>query len=227
MNPTAHRRFKDSLFRELARIGRALANPHRLELLDLLAQGERTVDALARLTGMSLANTSQHLQVLRGGRLVGVRREGSSSYYRLSGDDVFDVWQAVRDLGRTQLAEIDRLVKTFVAARARFRSVSAPELLQRMREGDVLVLDVRPALEYAAGHIAGARSVPVDELEKRLKRIPKSREVVAYCRGPLCVFADEAVAHLRRKGYRARRLDVGFPDWRAAGLPVGGPGGSS
>jgi rhodanese-related sulfurtransferase len=226
MNPAAHRRFKDGLFRELARVGRALANPHRLELLDLLAQGERTVDALARLTGMSLANTSQHLQVLRGGRLVSVRREGSSSYYRLAGDGVFDVWRAVRDLGQTQLAEIDRLVQTFVSARARFRSVSAPELLQRMREGDVLVLDVRPALEYAAGHIAGARSVPVDELEKRLKRIPKSREIVAYCRGPLCVFADEAVARLRRKGYRARRLDVGFPDWRAAGLPVTGPGGS-
>ena len=220
MNPARHRQFKNDLFRELARVGKALGNPHRLELVDLLAQAERTVDDLANLTGMSVANASQHLQVLRAALLVAVRRDGAFSYYRLSGDRVFNVWQAIRDLGQAQFAEIDRLVATFIADRAQFQSVDGKELLKRIREKDVIVLDVRPAAEFEAGHIAGARSVPVDELEKRLNEIPKRGEVVAYCRGPFCVYADEAVARLRRRGYRARRLEMGFPDWRAAGLPV-------
>jgi len=217
---TSHRPFKDGLFRELARIGRAVANAHRLELLDLLAQSERSVDELAKLSAMSVANASQHLQVLRSARLVSLRREGPRSIYRLSDDRVFHLWQSIRDLGESQLAEIDRLVKTFVSDREQFRSVSGPELLRQMRDDGVIVLDVRPEAEFRAGHIAGARSVPVDELEKRLKQIPRSREVVAYCRGPFCVYSDEAVAMLRGKGYRARRLHIGFPDWRAAGLPV-------
>lgn len=220
MNSTSHRQFKDGLFQELARIGKATANPHRLEILDLLAQSERTVDALAGLTGMSVANTSQHLQVLRGALLVSVRRDGASSFYRLSNDRVLHLWQAVRDLGEAQFAEIDRLLRTFAAGREQFESVSGPELLRQMKGGDVVVLDVRPAAEYGAGHITGARSIPVDELEKRLKQIPRSREVVAYCRGPFCVYADEAVTKLRRNGYRAHRLELGFPDWRAAGYPV-------
>lgn len=220
MNSIAHRQFKDGLFQELARVGRATANPHRLEILDLLAQSERTVDALARLTGMSVANTSQHLQVLRGALLVRARRDGASSFYGLSSDRVLHLWQAIRDLGEAQFAEIDRLLKTYVAEREQFQSVSGPELLRQMRDGDVVVLDVRPAAEYGAGHIAGARSIPVDELERRLNRIPRRRGIVAYCRGPFCVYADEAVTKLRRKGYSARRLELGFPDWRAAGYPV-------
>jgi len=220
MKTTPRRPFKDGLYRELARIGRAVANAHRLELLDLLAQGERSVDELAKLSAMSVANTSQHLQVLRRSRLVDARRDGPRSFYRLSGDRVFLLWQAIRDLGETHLAEIDRLVKTFAAEREQFRSVTGAELLRQMKDDAVIVLDVRPEAEYRAGHIAGARSVPVDELEKRLKQIPKKREVVAYCRGPFCVYADEAVAKLQRRGYRARRLEIGFPDWRAAGYPV-------
>lgn len=216
----SHRPFKDGLFRELARIGRAVANAHRLELLDLLAQSERSVDELAKLAAMPVANASQHLQVLRSARLVSLRREGARSFYRLSDDRVFHLWQSIRDLGESQLAEIDRLVKTFAAGREQFQGVGGRELLRQMRDEGVSVLDVRPEAEYRAGHIAGARSVPVDELEKRLKQIPKSREVVAYCRGPFCVYADEAVAVLRGKGYRARRLQMGYPDWRAAGLPV-------
>ena len=220
MNTVRSRQFKNDLFHELARVGKALSNPHRLELVDLLAQAERTVDELASLTGMSVANTSQHLQILRAALLVAVRRDGAYSRYRLSGDRVFAVWQAIRDLGQAQFAEIDRLVATFITDRAQLQSVDGKALLKRIREKDVIVLDVRPTVEFEAGHIAGARSVPVGELERRLKEIPKSREVVAYCRGPFCVYADEAVARLRRRGYRARRLEMGFPDWRAAGLPI-------
>jgi rhodanese-related sulfurtransferase len=220
MNHASHRAFKDRLFQQLARVSKALANPHRLELVDLLAQGERTVEDLARLTDMPVANTSQHLKALREALLVTVRRDGSFSWYRLSDDQVLRVWQAIRVLGQAQFAEIDRLLKEFVSERETFESVSSAELLERMRRGDVVVLDVRPAEEYRAGHIAGARSVPIHELGRRLGRISKNREIVAYCRGPFCVYADEAVAKLRRRGYRARRLDVGLPDWRVAGLPT-------
>lgn len=227
MKSDDHRSFKDGLFQQLARISKAFSNPRRLELVDLLAQSERTVDDLAGLTGMSIANASQHLQVLRGAMLVQVRREGSYSYYRLATDDVFRLWQSVRDLGRSQFAEIDRLLQGLVRDRDPFRSIGSSELLELIRRDDVVVLDVRPATEFRAGHVFSARSVPVDELERRLKQIPKGREIVAYCRGPFCVYADEAVALLRRNGYKARRLDVGFPDWRAAGLPVGPRGESA
>jgi rhodanese-related sulfurtransferase/biotin operon repressor len=216
-----HRLFKEQLFEQFARIGKALANPHRLELLDLLAQGERSVEDLAHEAGMSVANTSRHLQELRAARLVEVRREGLYGYYRLADERVFGVWQAIRDLGEARLAEIDRLVGTYyLTDREDLESVCAEELLAKSREGDVVVLDVRPEEEYQAGHIPGARSVPLERLEAYLEEIPEDQEVVAYCRGPYCVFSDEAVALLRSRGYQARRLAEGLPDWRAAGMPV-------
>jgi rhodanese-related sulfurtransferase len=215
-----HRLFKDKLFEQFARVGKALANPHRLELLDLLGQGERTVEDLAREAGMSVANTSRHLQELRAARLVEVRREGLYGYYRLADELVFAAWRAIRDLGEARLAEIDRLVGTYLTDRDALEAVCAEELFAKMREEGVVVLDVRPEEEYRFGHIPGARSVPVERLEAYLEKIPRDREVVAYCRGPYCVFSDEAVALLRSRGYRARRLRQGFPDWRAAGLPV-------
>ncbi|BBL80753.1 ArsR family transcriptional regulator [Rubrobacter xylanophilus] len=220
MNTLEHRAFKNQLFEQFARVGKAFANPHRLELLDLLAQGERTVEELAREAGMSVANTSRHLQELRAARLVEVRREGLYRHYRLADERVFSAWRALRELGEARLAEIDRLVEAYLTDRDSLEAVCAEELLQKMREGEVLVLDVRPEEEYRAGHIPGARSVPVERLEAYLAEIPKDREVVAYCRGPYCVFADEAVALLRSHGYRARRLREGMPDWRAAGMPV-------
>jgi rhodanese-related sulfurtransferase len=215
-----HRLFKDKLFEQFARVGKALANPHRLEILDLLAQGERTVEDLAREAGMSVANTSRHLQELRAARLVEVRREGLYGYYRLADERVFAAWRAIRDLGEARLAEIDRLVGSYLTYRDSLEAVCAEELLAKMREEGVEVLDVRPEDEYRAGHIPGARSVPVERMEAYLEEIPRDREVVAYCRGPYCVFSDEAVALLMSRGYRARRLREGLPDWRAAGLPV-------
>jgi rhodanese-related sulfurtransferase/DNA-binding transcriptional ArsR family regulator len=215
-----HRLFKDKLFEQFARVGKALANPHRLEILDILAQGERTVEDLAREAGMSVANTSRHLQELRAARLVEVRREGLYGYYRLADERVFAAWRAIRDLGEARLAEIDRLVGSYLTDRDSLEAVCAEELLAKMREEGVEVLDVRPEDEYRAGHIPGARSVPVERMEAYLEEIPRDREVVAYCRGPYCVFSDEAVALLRSRGYRARRLREGLPDWRAAGLPV-------
>ena len=220
MNNASHREFKDELFRQLARVTKAMSSPRRLELVDLLAQSERHVDELAELSGMSVANTSQHLQALRAARLVAVRRDGLRAYYALSDDTVFRTWQAIRDLGQRQFAEIDRLLETYVSERSKLEGINAAELLRRLRADEVVVLDVRPAPEYRAGHILGARSVPVKELHRRLAELPKKREIVAYCRGPFCVYADEAVSLLRRRGYRARRLDVGFPDWKYAGLPV-------
>jgi len=220
MNKVARGEFKEQLFGQLARITRALSSPRRIELVDLLAQAERSVEQLAEVTGMSVANTSQHLQVLRGALLVRARREGPHVYYSLADDAVFGVWQAVRELGRRQYAEIDRLLETCVSERDQLESLGARELLERMADGRVTVLDVRPEVEFRAGHIAGARSVPVQELRRRLEALPRKREIVAYCRGPLCVFADEAVSLLRKRGFRALRLEGGYPDWRAAGLPV-------
>jgi rhodanese-related sulfurtransferase len=215
-----HRAFKNQLFEQFARIGKALGSPHRLELLDLLAQGERTVENLAQEAGMSVASTSRHLQVLRGAQLVEVRREGLYAYYQLAGERVFAVWQALRDLGGTHLAEIERVVQTFLEDRNTLEAVDARELLARLQDERVIVLDLRPEEEYRAGHIPGAHSVPLERLEAYLQHIPKDREVIAYCRGPYCVFSDEAVALLHSRGYQARRLAQGLPDWRAAGMPV-------
>jgi rhodanese-related sulfurtransferase len=214
------RTFKNQLYEQFARLGKALASPHRLELLDVLAQCERTVEALALETGMSVANASQHLQVLRAAHLVEVRREGVSMYYRLADESVFRMWQAVRTVGEAQLAEIDRVVQTFLQDRTQMQLIGAQEVLHRLSDDQILLLDVRPAEEYEAGHLPQARSIPVTELEARLAELPFDREIVAYCRGPYCVFADEAVALLRGRGYQARRLEQGVPEWRTLGLPV-------
>ncbi len=214
------RQFKDELYAQFARIGKALSNPHRLELVELLAQGGRTVEDLAGEANLPIANASQHLQVLRAAQLVDVHREGLYAYYRLSDERVFRAWQALRDLGEQQLAEVNRLVEGFMQDRSPLQSIGAAELVERIEAGDVVVLDVRPELEYRSGHIPEARSIPVDELETRLGEVSRKKEIVAYCRGPYCVFADEAVALLKKHGYRARRLVEGLPDWQALNLPV-------
>jgi len=228
MEQSEHRHFKDVLFHELARPARALANAHRLEIIDLLAQAERSVEELAGLTHMSVANTSQHLQILRAAGLVDRTRVGSFVHYRLAGEDVFVAWQALRSVGERRVAEVDRIVATYLQDRGQLTPVSATDLQALLREGTVTVLDVRPEEEFRAGHIPGAKSIPVAQLEARLTELPEDQEVVAYCRGPYCVFADEAVQLLLAHGRRARRLVEGLPDWRAAGLPVvDGPDPSS
>jgi len=220
MDTSDHREFKDRLFEQFARVGKALANPRRLEIVDLLAQGERTVEEIAMETSMSVASASQHLQALKAARMVEVRREGLYMHYRLADEDVFRTWQAVRDLAESRLAEVDRMVEAYLEDREALEAVDAIELMERLSDEGVVVLDVRPEEEYRAGHILGAISVPVDALESAVQTLPRDREIVAYCRGPYCVFSDEAVAFLRARGYRARRLREGLPDWRAAGMPV-------
>src|ERR687885_2451645 len=192
-----HRASKDRLYAEFAVLGKALASAHRLELLDLLGQGERSVDELAAEAGLSLANASAHLKVLRQARLVDADKRGLNVVYRLAAPEVFLLWRTLRDLGTTRLAEIDRLVETFLTDRASLTAVDISELRGLVEDGTVTLLDVRPELEYRQGHIAGARSIPVDELERRLSELPRDREVVAYCRGPYCVYADEAAQLLR------------------------------
>jgi rhodanese-related sulfurtransferase len=213
------RAFKDGVYGELAVIGKALASPHRLELLDLLAQRQFSVDELAREAGLSIANASAHLQVLRRARLVRDEKRGTRVVYALATPEVFDLWRTLRDLGSVQLAEIDRLVATYIEDRQELEAIDKDDLLRRLHEDDIVVIDVRPEAEYRHAHIAGARSLPVEELERRLAQLPPEREIVAYCRGPYCVFADEAVRLLRTHGFRARRLTEGFPEWHAAGYP--------
>ena len=222
MDAAAHREFKDRLFEQFARVGKALASPKRLEIVDLLAQGERTVEEISRETAMSVASASQHLQALKAARMVEARREGLYVHYRLADEDVFRTWQAVRALAESRLAELERVVETYLKDREALEALDATELMERLSDDGVIVIDVRPEEEYRAGHIPGARSVPLGVLEAALQTLPREREVVAYCRGPYCVFSDEAVAFLRARGYRARRLRQGLPDWRAAGMPVEG-----
>jgi rhodanese-related sulfurtransferase len=214
------RAFKDPLYTQFARIGHAVASPKRIELLDLLGQGEKTVEQLAEQAATPLKNTSAHLRTLRQARLVDTRREGTYIYYRLAGDDVFRFLRTLQALGRARLAEIEQVTRLYLDGRDEFEPVTFPELRRRLARGDVTVVDVRPENEYRAGHIPGALSIPVAQLGRRLAEIPRRREVIAYCRGPYCVFAVEAVGLLRKRGYRARRTDEGFPDWRARGLPV-------
>jgi rhodanese-related sulfurtransferase len=214
------RQFKALLYEQFARMGKALAHAHRLELLDVLAQGERTVEVLAEETAMSVANASQHLQILRAARLVETRRVGVSIYYRLASEQVSQLWLMLRACGEQHLAEVDHLVATFLRDRAALHPVSVNELREALREERVVLLDVRPAIEYQAGHLPQARSLPVAELETRLEELPRDQEIVAYCRGPYCMFADEAVTLLCSHGFTARRLDVGVPEWRRLGLPV-------
>lgn len=216
----AHRAFKDRLYEQFARIGKGLASPHRLEFLELLAQGERTVDSLAKETGLSLANASQHLLALREAGLVESRKQGLFVHCRLADPSVFELSRAIRIVAERRLAELDRLVREHFGDRSDPEPVEMDDLLERARSGKVVILDTRPANEYAAGHIAGALSVPVDELKERLGKLPKGKAYVAYCRGPYCVYADRAVQILLKSGRKARRLIDGFPEWKAAGLPI-------
>lgn len=212
---------KVALFDGFARVGGALASGRRIELLDVLANGERAVEALAGEVGLSVANTSQHLQVLRRAGLVATRREGTSVHYRLASPEVFELWRALRALAAARLAEVERLAAAYLGARDELEPVTRQELARRLQNGDSLaVLDVRPAAEHAAGHLPGAVSIPVGELRRRLAELPRDREIVAYCRGPYCAFAHDAVAVLREEGFSARRLEDGLPEWQAAGLAV-------
>lgn len=214
------RAFKDKVFGELAKVSSALANPKRLEIIDLLAQGERTVEKISNETGMSVANASQHLQVLKSGNLVEIRREGNFIRYRLASDKVSLIWQLLRELGTERIAEIEKVLKDFRAQKKGLESVTIDELLKKMHKQNVLLIDVRPQEEYESGHIANALSIPIGQLAKRLKDLPKNKEIIAYCRGPYCVFADEAIELLVKKKFKARRLEEGFPDWKLRGLPV-------
>jgi len=214
------REAKDRLYEQFARAAKAVASPKRIELLELLAQGEHTVEALAHATGMAVNNTSSHLQVLRQAQVVDTRKAGTKVFYRLAGDEVAAFVVALRDLARSRLAEVDRVVQDYFVARDNLEPVERAELLDRATRGEVVILDVRPREEFAAGHIPGALSVPLDELDVALARLPKRAQVVAYCRGPYCVLAPQAVERLRARGFKARRLADGMPEWRLAGLPV-------
>lgn len=216
----SYRELKDPLYREFARIGHALASPKRIELLDLLAQGEKTVELLAEQSATPIKNTSAHLRVLRQARLVETRRDGTYVHYRLADADVARFVRDLEQLGRQRLAEVEHVAQLYIDDRDELEPVTLPELRKLVRKGDVTVIDVRPVEEYEAGHIPGAVSIPVSELKRRMGELPKRREVIAYCRGPYCVFALEAVTLLRKQGFRARRSEEGLPDWRAAGLPI-------
>jgi rhodanese-related sulfurtransferase/DNA-binding transcriptional ArsR family regulator len=211
---------KAALFDALASVAQALGSGRRAEIVDVLAQGERSVEELAGEISQTVANTSQHLQVLARAGLVRSRREGTRVYYRLAGDRVGELWAAVRDVSERHVAEVSVLADEYLGERGGVQQLSAAELEQRLARGDVVVLDVRPEPEYRAGHIAGARSAPLTELDGLVQTLPRRREIVAYCRGPYCVYADDAVRLLRERGLKARRLDVGYPEWRRAGLPV-------
>ena len=217
-NPS--RRFKDVVYEQLSRVGKALASPRRLELLDLLAQGPRTVEGLARESGQTIANASQHLKVLREARLVDSEKSGLYVTYRLADQEVAALCRALRGVAESRLAEIERVTKDFLRDRGLLEPVDADALRDRVRRGEVTVLDVRPAEEYRAGHIPGAISLPLAVLERRLATLPRDRELVAYCRGPYCVLAVEAVQRLRREGFQAVRLEDGVPEWQARGFAV-------
>lgn len=216
----AKRQFKDALYGQFARIGKALGSPQRLEILEMLAQGARSVEALAQETGQSVANTSRNLQVLRQADLVTTRREGLYVHYALADVEVIRLLVALRTVAENRLAEVGRVVRDFFGERDHFEPITPDELVARAKKGEVIVLDVRPTEEFAAGHIAGAASMPMATLKRRIRDLPRNREYVAYCRGPYCVYADEAVELLRAQGWNARRLTSGYPEWLAAGLPV-------
>jgi rhodanese-related sulfurtransferase len=211
---------KRDIFTNLARIGTALSSPTRIEFLELLAQAERNVEQLANLTGTTVANTSQHLQKLRQAGLIVGRKEGLYVFYRLAGDEVVGLFSALGQVGEAYLAEVERIVRLYLTQKDDLEPVPAKELLERARKGLVTVLDVRPPEEYAAGHLPSAINIPIHELGKRLRDLPKGREVVAYCRGPYCLMSYDAVSLLRKKGIKARRLVAGLPEWRHAGFPV-------
>lgn len=211
------RQFKDAIYEQLARVGKAVASPTRLELLDLLCQGPRTVEALARQTGQSVANTSKHLRLLHSARLVETERQGTWVTYRLASNEVCDLYLNLRRLAAARLAEVDAITRDFLKSRDALEPIDRQELLRRIHEGEAVVLDVRPREEYAAGHIPGAISAPISELERLLTELPRDRQIVAYCRGPYCVMSIDAVRLLRRSGFDAVRLEDGVSDWRARG----------
>jgi rhodanese-related sulfurtransferase/predicted transcriptional regulator len=206
---------KDALFEAIALMGKAFASPRRLELLDLLAQAPRTVDELAKASEQSMANTSQHLQALHAAGMVSRAREGTSVRYALAGQEALSVWLAVRDASIARLAQVERAAREYLGEDV--EAIGRDELIERLRRGDVVLVDVRPGEEFAAGHIDGARSIPLDELRERLAELPAEREIVAYCRGPFCAYAHEAVRQLQAAGRTARRLEEGWPEWRLAG----------
>jgi rhodanese-related sulfurtransferase/DNA-binding MarR family transcriptional regulator len=211
---------KAALFDALASVAQALGSGRRAEIVDVLAQGERSVEEIATEIGQSLANTSHHLQLLSRAGLVRSHRQGTRIYYRLASDRVGDLWAAVREVAERHVAEVHVLADDYLGERDGVEQIAAEELVARLAKGTVIVLDVRPEPEYRAGHIPGALSAPLDSLDSVAARLPKRRAIVAYCRGPYCVYADDAVRLLRKRGLRARRLDVGLPEWRRAGHPV-------
>ena len=211
---------KDALFDGFAGVGRAIGNGRRAQIVDLLVQAERSVDEIAGELGQSVANTSQHLQQLLRVGLVRTRRDGNRIYYSLASERVAQLWRVVREVAAEHLEELDRLAAAYLGDRSRLDTMTRDELAERLHSGDVVVLDVRPEPEFRAGHIAGALSIPVAELSRRLHQVPKGQQIVAYCRGPYCVYADDAVRSLRHRGYPAARLEDGYPEWARAGLPV-------
>jgi rhodanese-related sulfurtransferase/DNA-binding transcriptional ArsR family regulator len=211
---------KERLYQAIGRVAAALGSAGRLQLLEFVAQGERSVDALATMTGLSVANTSKHLQALRQAGLVSARKQGLRVYYAIAGDDVSLLLAALRGVAEHRAADVEKLLQAWLAHRDELEPVPARVVLERVKRGLVTVLDVRPAEEYAAGHLPGAINVPVERLEKYLSKLPKRKEVVAYCRGPYCLMSFEAVEKLRKRGFKAKRLENGYPEWRAAGLPV-------
>ena len=216
----SNRAAKDALFEGFALVGKALGSGRRAELVDVLAQGERSVEELAGEIGQSVANTSQHLQQLLRAGLVRTRRDGTRVFYTLASDRVGELWQLLREVAAEHVGELDRLAQAYLGDRDGLESISRAQLKKRMATGDVVIVDVRPAAEYTAGHITGAWSLPLADLARRLRDVPKDSDVVAYCRGPYCVYADDAVRLLRRRGYQAYRLEDGFPEWARAGLPM-------
>jgi rhodanese-related sulfurtransferase/DNA-binding transcriptional ArsR family regulator len=214
------REFKDAVFAQFARVAAAFASPKRIEIIDVLVQGERNVETLARETGLSMANTSRHLGILKAAGLAVSRKEGLQAVYRIAGEQVLDGYHALRSLAEDRLADIDRLVRDYFHDVDSLEQVDRMDLLNRARSGEIVVVDVRPKEEYEAGHIPGALSIPLSQLEQHFSELDPEREVVAYCRGPYCVLAAEAVKTMRKRGYRAFRMTEGYPEWREAGLPV-------
>lgn len=228
MRAVGDRAAKDALFEGFAEVAKALASGRRIEIVDLLSQGERSVDEIAEELGQTVANTSHHLRAMARAGLLTTRREGTRIYYMPASDRVGELWWALRDVAVDHVAGLERLATAYLGDRDGMEVIDRKELAARLKRREVVVLDVRPEAEFAAGHIAGARSVPIASLRRQLRALPKDAEVVAYCRGPYCVYADEAVRELRRRGFRARRLTDGFPEWKRAGLPVAaGVGGDS
>jgi rhodanese-related sulfurtransferase len=215
------REFKDKIYSVLSGLVKAMANPHRLEIIDLLGQAERSVEDIAKETGMSVANASQHLQVLRQSNLVRVKRNGNFILYSLANDNVYKSWRDLREIGMESLAEVEKIVREFRTKKNSLKPVRIDELISRMNSSNIILLDVRPQLEYKAGHIPNAVNIPIDQLLSRIGEFKKSKQYIAYCRGPFCVFADDAVQLLTQKGFRARRLEEGYPDWKLKFLAKG------